>query len=135
MRWTIFGDGGFFNSRINQNAYLQKRIAEISFFNVKRLLEVKIRTIYKTLRFLEQKVDVATFQRKNAQKNYDSVLDNYMGARATYPDIKLAVDNLVNASTNEENVKFEHLQRKLELADYMGLEDFPGENFETLAAR
>jgi outer membrane protein TolC len=135
MRWTIFGDGGFFNSRINQNAYLQKRIAEISYFNIKRQLEVKIRTIYKTLRFLEQKVSVATFQRKNAQKNYDSVLDNYMGARATYPDIKLAVDNLVASSINEENVKYEHLQRKLELADYMGMEDFPGENFETLAAR
>lgn len=135
MTWTIFGDGGFFNSRINQNAYLQKRISEISFFNIKRQLEVKVRTIYKTLRFLEQKVEVATFQKKNAQKNYDSVLDNYMGGRASYPDIKLAVDNLVLASVNEENVKYEHLQRKLELADYMGLEDFPGENFETLAAR
>lgn len=135
MSWTIFGDGGFFNSRIQQNAYLQKRIAEISYFNIKRQLEVKIRTIYKTLRFLEKKVEVATAQRKNAQKNYDSVLDNYMGARTTYPDIKFAVDNLVLASVNEENVKFEHLQRKLELADFMGLEDLPGENFETLAAR
>lgn len=133
--WTIFGDGGFFNSRIQQNAYLQKRISEINFFNIKRQLEVKIRTIFKTLRFLEKKVEVATQQRKNAQKNYDSVLDNYMGARTTYPDIKLAVDNLVLASINEENVKLEHLQRKLELADFMGLEDFPGENFETLAAR
>lgn len=134
-RWTILGDGGFFNSRQNQTAYLQKRITEINYFNTKRQLEVKVRTIYKTLRFLEQKVEVATAQRKNAQKNYDSVLDNYMGARATYPDIKLAVDNLVLAAINEENVKYQHLQRKLELADYMGLEDFPGENFENLAVR
>ncbi len=135
MTWTIFGDGGFFNSRIQQNAYLQKRISEISFFNTKRQLEVKVRTIYKTLRYLEKKVEIATAQRKNAQKNYDSVLDNYMGGRTSYPDIKLAVDNLVLASTNEENVKFEHLERKLELADFMGVEDFPGENFETLAVR
>lgn len=133
--WTIFGDGGFFNTRVQQNAYLQKRIAEISYFNTKRQLEVKVRTIYKTLRFLEQKVEIATGQRKNAQKNYDSVLDNYMGGRATYPDIKLAVDNLVLASVNEENVKYEHLQRKLELCDFMGIEDFPGENFEQLAVR
>lgn len=135
MSWTIFGDGGFFNSRLQQNAYLQQRISEISYFNIKRRLEVKVRTIYKTLRFLEQKVEVATNQRKNAQRNYDSVLDNYMAGRATYPDIKLAVDNLVNASINEENVKYEHLQRKLELSDFMGLEDFPGENFEQLAVR
>jgi hypothetical protein len=96
---------------------------------------VKVRTIYKTLRYLEKKVEVASFQKKNAQKNYDSVLDNYMGARAEYSDFKFAVDNLVESTINEENVKFEHLQRKLELSDFMGLEDFPGENFENLAAR
>ncbi|MFL5784880.1 MAG: TolC family protein [Bacteriovoracaceae bacterium] len=133
--WTIFGDGGFFNSRTQQIAFLNKRIYEISYFNIKRQLEVKVRTIYKTLRYLEKKVEVATFQRKNAQKNYDSVLDNYMGGRGEYSDFKFAVDNLVLSSINEENVKYEHLQRKLELADFMGLEDFPGENFETLAAR
>ncbi len=135
MRWTLLGEGGLFNSRNNQQAYLNKRIAEINFFNVKRQLEVKIRTIYKTLRFLEQKVEIAQFQHKNASSNYDSVLDNYIAGRATYADIKLAIDNLVISHINSENVKYEHLLKKLELADYMGLEDFPGENFEQLAQR
>jgi outer membrane protein TolC len=135
MRWTLLGDGGFLNSRNNQRSYLDKRIAEINYFNVKRALEVKVRTIYKTLRYLEQKVDIAQFQHKNAQSNYDSVLDNYIGGRATYSDIKLAIDNLVISHINTENVKYDHLVKKLELADYMGLEDFPGENFEQLAQR
>ncbi len=135
MKWTLFGDGGFFNSRNNQRSYLDKRIAEINYFNIKRQLDVKVRTIYKTLRFLEQKVKIAEFQYKNAQSNYDSVLDNYIGSKATYADIKFAVDNLVNSHINSENVKYEHLLKKLELADYMGLEDFPGENFEQLAQR
>lgn len=135
MRWTLIGEGGFFNSRDNQQSFLNKRIAEINFFNTKRLLEVKVRTIFKTLRYLEQKVEIAQFQHKNAQKNYDSVLDNYIGGRTTYSDIKFAVDNLVISHINSENVKYEHLLKKLELADYMGLEDFPGENFEQLAQR
>jgi len=135
MKWTLLGEGGFFNSRNNQQAYLNKRISEINFFNTKRQLEVKVRTIYKTLRYLEQKVEIAQFQHKNAQKNYDSVLDNYTAGRATYADIKLAIDNLVSSHINTENVKFDHLLKKLELADYMGLEDFPGENFEQLAQR
>lgn len=135
MRWTLLGEGGFFNSRDNQQAFLNKRIAEINFFNTRRLLEVKVRTIYKTLRYLEQKVEIAQFQHKNAQSNYDSVLDNYIASRATYSDIKLAIDNLVYSHINSENVKYEHLLKKLELADYMGLEDFPGENFEQLAQR
>lgn len=135
MRWNLLGEGGVFNSRQNQQAFLEKRIAEINYFNIKRQLEVKIRTIYKTLRFLEQKVEIAQFQLKNAQNNYDSVLDNYMSGTASYADIKLAVDNLVISQINSEDVKYEHLLKKLELADFMGLEDFPGENFEQLAQR
>jgi outer membrane protein TolC len=135
MKWTLLGEGGLFNTRQNQQAYLSKRIAEINFFNTRRELEVKVRTIYKTIRFLEQKVEIAQAQLKNAQSNYDSALDNYIGSRTTYADIKLAIDNLVNSSINSENVKYDHLIKKLELADFMGLEDFPGENFESLATR
>ena len=135
MSWTILGEGGFFNSRVNQQAFLAKRISEIGFFNIRRQLDVKVRTIYRTVRYQEQKVEIAEFQRKNAQSNYDSVLDNYIAGRATYSDIKLAIDNLVGSQTNSENVKFDHLLKKLELADFMGLEDFPGENFESLAQR
>jgi outer membrane protein TolC len=114
---------------------LTNRITEVNFFNTRRELDVKVRTIYKNLRFLEQKVEIAQFQHKNAQSNYDSVLDNYMGGKATYADIKFAIDNLVISHINTENVKYEHLLKKLELADFMGLEDFPGENFEALAVR
>jgi len=135
MTWTILGEGGFFNSRVNQQAYLAKRITEISFYNTRRQLDVKLRTIYKTLKYLEQKVEIATFQHKNAQSNYDTVLDNYLADRASYADLKLAIDNLVNSHVNSEIVKFDHLQKKLELSDFMGLEDLPGENFENLAQR
>ena len=135
MRWNLIGEGGFFNGRRNQEAYLNKRIAETNYYNTKRELEVRVRTIYKTLRFLEQKVDISSYQQKNAQSNYDVVLDNYVSGVATYPDIKIALDNLVLSLINTQDVKFEHLLRKLELADLMGMEDFPGENFEALAVK
>lgn len=135
MRWNLLGEGGFFNGRRNQEAFLNKQITETKFYNTRRELEVKVRTIFKTLRFLEQKVDISGFQQKNAQSNYDVVLDNYVSGVATYADIKLALDNLVDSSINSQEVKFDHLLRKLELADLMGLEDFPGENFESLAVK
>lgn len=135
MKWNLLGEGGFFNSRINKQAYLNQRISEINFFNTKRSLDVKVRTIYKTIRYLEQKVDISQYQHKNAQSNYDSVLDNYVSSKTSYADMKLAIDNLVNSHINTENVKYEHLLKKIELADYMGLEDFPGENFEALAVK
>ncbi len=135
MKWTLIGENGFFNQRQNERVFLDKKVAEIGYYNAKREVEVKVRTIYKTIKFLEQKVSIAEFQYKNAQSNYDSTLDNYVAGRTTYPDIKLAIDNLVNSSVNSENVKYDHLLRKLELSDLMGLEDLPGENFEQLAVR
>lgn len=135
MRWTLFGDGGFFNGRTNRLAHINKKIAEISFFNTRRELEIQVRTIFKNLRFLEQKVDISDYQTKNAQKNYDSVLDSYMAGRASFPEIKLALDNLVLSQINSQNVKYDHLLKKLELSDFMGLEDLPGENFDMLAVK
>ncbi len=135
MRWTLTGEGGLFNSRVNKLAYLDKRITEIRFYNSKREVEVRLRTLLATLRFLEQKVAVADYQDKNARSNFDSTLNQYTTGRTPFPQIKLALDNWVLSEMNSENVKYEHLLRKLELAEVMGLDDLPGENFETLAVR
>jgi outer membrane protein TolC len=135
MSWTLIGEGGLFNSRENQRAYLDKRIAEIRFYNAKRELEVKLRTLIRTVRFLEQKVTVAEYQDKNARSNFDSTLDNYTAGRTSFPQIKLSLDNWVISKMNTENVKFDHLLRKIELADSVGIDDLPGDNFETLAVR
>ena len=64
MRWTLLGEGGFFNTRDNQQSYLSKRISEINFFNTRRELEVKVRTIYKTVRFLNRKLRLLNFNIK-----------------------------------------------------------------------
>lgn len=135
MSWTLVGDGGLFNSRINKRAYLDKRIAEIDFFNAKREIEVRIKTIINTIRFLEQKVTIAEYQDKNARSNLDSTLNSYTTGRSSFPQIKLSLDNWVISGINREDVKLDHLRKKIELADVMGLDDLPGTNFETLAVR
>ncbi len=135
MSWTLLGEGGLFNNRINKRAYLDKRIAEIGFYNTKREIEVKLRTLIRTLRFLEQKVTIAEYQDKNARSNFDSTLDQYSTSRTSFPQIKLSLDNWVLSEINSENVKFDHLLKKIEIADWMGMDDLPGENFETLAVR
>lgn len=135
MSWTLIGEGGLFNNRVNKQAYLDKRISEITFYNAKRAIDVKVRTLLRTIRFLEQKVTISDFQEKNSRSNFDTTLDNYNAGRTTFPQIKLALDNWILSEMNTENVKYEHLQKKLELAEVMGKDDLPGDNFETLAVR
>ncbi|MBY0515271.1 MAG: TolC family protein [Bacteriovoracaceae bacterium] len=135
MTWTLIGEGGLFNSRVNKRAYLDKRIAEIQYFNSKRAIDVKIRTLIRTVRYLEQKVTIAEYQDKNARSNFDTTLDNYTAGRTSFPQIKLSLDNWVISKINSENVKLDHLVKKLELAETVGIDDLPGDNFETLAVR
>ena len=116
-------------------SYLDKRISEIGFFNTKRELEVKVKNLYKLLHFMESKIQFAQFQSTNAQKTLDTSMDNYLSGRASFADIKLAIDGYVEAQLTYENSKFTHLIKKLELSDIMGMEDFPGDNFEQLAVK
>lgn len=135
MKWSIFGDGGLLNSRKNKQAYLDKRIAEIKYSNTRRAADLKVRTLYRTIRHLEKKVEFSELQYKNGQVTFDSTLDNYMSGKTSFPDVKHALDNLINSNLEYENSKYSHLVKKFELSDIMGLEDFPGENFETLATK
>lgn len=135
MTWSIFGDGGFMNSRDRKKSYLDKRIAEEKFFNTKRALEVNIRALYRRIRFLERKSEVSETQLKNARSAFDATLDNYISTKTDFSNLKIALDRTIEAAINYEESKFAHLLLKLELSNQMGLEDFPGSNFENLAER
>ncbi|MGK0367915.1 MAG: outer membrane protein TolC, partial [Thermoproteota archaeon] len=135
LTWNIIGEGGAFNSRHRKRAYLEKRINEEKFFNSKRKIEVGVYTILRRIRFLERKSEVSESQLKNSRNAFDATLDNYMSGKTRFSDLKIALDRSIEAYVNFEDSKYEHLIRKLELAERMGIEDFPGANFENLAQR
>lgn len=132
MTWTLFGRGGLFNSRTREKSFIDKRIAEIEFVEAKRDINVDIKSIFRSIRYLENKVEATDMRLKNARLTFDQTLDNYIASKTSFPNIKLVIDALVNSEIDYENAKFLHLSKKLELSDLMGLEDFPGENFEKL---
>lgn len=132
MTWTIFGSGGLFNSRTREKSFIDKRIAEIEFVEAKRDINVDVRSLFRTIRYLENKVEATDMRLKNARLTFDQALDNYIASKTSFPNIKLVVDALVNSEIDFQNAKYLHLSKKLELSDLMGLEDFPGENFEKL---
>lgn len=132
MTWTIFGSGGLFNSRTREKSFIDKRIAEIEFVEAKRDLKVDIQSLFRTIRYLESKVEATQMRLKNARLTFDQALDNYIASKTSFPNIKLVIDALISSEIDYQNAKFLHLSKKLELSDLMGLEDFPGENFEQL---
>jgi hypothetical protein len=60
-------------------------------------------------------------------------MENYMNGKTSFVDFKLALEELTEASQLLEFAKFAHARDKILLAQEIGIEDFPGENFESLA--
>jgi len=135
MKWTIFGSGGLFNSRVTEKSYYQKRIAEINFRESKRDVDVNVHTIHRQIRFLEKRVEATQAQLKNSRSTFDLTLDRYIAGKTAFPNMKLVLDMLVNSEEDHEESKYNHLVKKILLSDLMGMEDLPGENFEGLVLR
>lgn len=135
MKWRIFGSNGLFNTNLDRKAYLNKRISEIQLRESKRDLKVLIYTLHRQIRFLEKKFEASRALTKNSRLTFDKTLDNYIGGKTTFPDIKLMLEQLTDSLIDFEDAKYQHLVYKLELAETMGVDDFPGESFEGLVLR
>lgn len=135
MTWDLWGGEGLFNSRRNKRFYIDKKIAEIEYFNVRRELELKMRMSYQQVKFIESQIQISTVQLDNAHKNFDVILDNYTAGQNSFADLKNAIKGLVDSGINVENSKYEHMDLKLSLCEQMGLDDFPGERFEDLVIK
>lgn len=135
MSWRIFGSGGFFNSRTLKRSYYEKRIAEINLKEAQRKMKVANDMTHSKIVYLEKKLRATQAQLKNARKVFDQAIDNYIESKSSYSDMKLVLDELIEANIDIENVKYEHLVEKLTYASVMGVDDFPGEKFENLVEK
>lgn len=135
MTWRIFGGGGFLNQRETKKAYLDKRISEIEFLDTTRKLNVELKSYFKLIKQEENKIKTSSLMYETAKDAYDRSIDNYIGSKTSYPQIRLALENLVKSKESEENSKLNHLFYKLDLAKLIGVDDLPGNNFETLVVK
>lgn len=133
MRWNFIGEGGFFQKRKRQAAHLNMQIAELNYFNQKRQAEVNIRLLLQQIFHLESRIKSLEARLNHTQKTFDLTLENYLANKAKFHQLKDSMINLRDAEILYENIKFQHLRQKVELARTIGIEDLPGSRFENLA--
>jgi outer membrane protein TolC len=131
----LVGENGFLNHRQRQHAYLNKRISEVRYFNSKRESEVEIRKIYRQIRQLERLYKVSELKVVNTRKGFDETLNNYLERKQPFINLRRQLINYIRAVEEFEQIKYQHLTKKLTLADLVGRDDFPAESFENLARR
>jgi outer membrane protein TolC len=130
--WTLWGEEGWLNSRLVKKQYLTKRKAETTFYDAKRKVYLDIRSLHQQITYFEKKFEANSAQFKNAQNAFDKALDNYIGSKTPFINVKHLLDEYVKSFTEMETSKYKHMVYKLKLAETIGIDDFPGENFENL---
>jgi outer membrane protein TolC len=135
MSWTLYGSGGFFNSRETERSYFQKKISEIKLREAHRESRVANNLTHSRILYLEKKYTANNKQLINARKVFDKTIDNYIASRTKFVDVKQVLEHLRETSIHFENSKYEHLVEKITFASLMGLDDFPGEKFDNLVER
>ncbi len=130
--WDIVGPRGLLNSKEREKAYLEKEISIHSLTQTKDDADSEVRDLYKRALFYEKQYILLEARSNNLQKNFDTLLDNYVNKRAYLNDLRRALDELVETQSLFEQTKLEHIRSKILLASQMGMEDLPGESFEKL---
>jgi outer membrane protein TolC len=133
--WSITGKGGLFNDRSTRTSMLAKHIAFTNKGLVHREIEADIKSRYFTVTSIQNQINILDARIPTLQKTFDTVLENYMNKRTRYINFKNTLIELTQAQIYLEQNKYLHLVNKVELARTIGVEDFPGENFESLAVK
>lgn len=133
LTWTFLGEGGLFNLRGRDRAFYQFEMEKTNLQSKKNAQHNQLQKIYYDIRELEREWDVADPLLVTSRKKFDQMLDQFMERKGSFLDLKEAIFDLKETEEWVENLKIHHLSGKLGLAQMVGLDDFPGENFENLA--
>ena len=133
--WTIFGEKGLFNTRSLEQSHLQRGRSSRDLLRNKDLAQSFVRRLYDQIMTTQKQIVVVESRSENARKTYNSTLDNYTKGKTEFMNYYHALREHMESQVAVAETSYLHLQQKIYLARYAGLENFPGERFESLAAK
>jgi outer membrane protein TolC len=133
--WDLVGANGFLNSTKLATSRVTRELANFELYKNKHYTETNVHETYKNILSYQNQMLILEARVPNIQKTFDTILENYLNGKTKYYDFHIALIELTETKIALENTKLNHLKEKLTLAKLIGVEDFPGENFELLALK
>jgi outer membrane protein TolC len=133
--WDLTGDNGLLNSNKLAKSRINREIANFELNKNKHYTESQVQETYKNILAYQNQMLILDAKIPSMQKSFDIILDNYLSGKTKYNDFHIALDEISKTRIYLETIKLNHLVEKLNLAKLIGVDDFPGENFEHLAIK
>lgn len=131
--WSITGTGGLFNGRRTDMAVTRQGLAFRKKERAQHQALSRIRELHNRIQHFENEIEILNSRNASLQRNFDTILENYLDDKTSFLNFKVALEEMAHSKSKIERIKLMHVADKLKLATMMGVEDFPGENFERLA--
>lgn len=135
MTWRLYGSGGFLNKRVQETSFYQRKIKELELREANRDLKVTNKLLHSRIIYLQKKFQAVEKEQVNARKVFDKAIDNYISSKNRFADLYQVMQELLSSQIDYEDTKYQHLVEKLKLAELMGVDDFPGERFDSLVLK
>ncbi|MCP4913545.1 MAG: TolC family protein [Oligoflexia bacterium] len=130
--WAITGSGGLFNQRTTDQSHINKQLYFNKLAQSRHQNESNVELHLKNLKHFENQITIFEARNTTLQKTFDVVLENYLNKKTRYLDFENTLEDMISADVNYELFRYYHVQEKVNLAREIGIEDYPGENFESL---
>jgi len=128
--WTIWGADGFLNARKRGRALIDNRIAQTQTDYAAHNSSSKVRSYYRNIKYNESQEELYQAKEQTTNKTFDKVLDNYINRRTLFAHFKQALSELVTTELSRIENQYDHLKNTIMMANAMGVDEFPGKNFE-----
>ena len=130
--WTITGSGGFLNGRTLARSRIARDLASNSLAQAEHIATSQMFIRFDRIKNYEGRIPILKTQVENNNKTFDLTLDNYLDRKSSFLNYQTTLEMLVDSEIDHATVLYSHLVEKLELAEVIGLDEFPGESFEEL---
>jgi outer membrane protein TolC len=133
--WALTGRGGLLNHRKSKLARISYNYASTQLRQAEHQTMSNIQTLYRSIISYENQIKILKAAVESAEKSFNIIMENYLERKTSFINYRTALGDLTNYRNSLANSLLAHLQSKVMLASAIGIDDFPGENFELLAKR
>ncbi|MCM0604981.1 MAG: TolC family protein [Xanthomonadaceae bacterium] len=125
----LYGPGGFLGKRTIETARINRDNADLAFQKTMMESEIGIQSLFVVIKQQEQAVGINKESIQNASKLLETLFSNFSRSGANRLELRDAINQARSIEFNYKDAILSHLERKLALAKFIGVDHLPGEFF------
>lgn len=125
----LYGPNGFLNKRVIESARINRDNADLAYQKTMMQSQVDIQTFFIFIKQQEQSVAINKESIQNASKLLETLFSNFSRSGASRLELRDAINQARSVEFSYKDAILSHLERKLALAKYIGVDHLPGEFF------